>query len=142
MSHYIDILTEITDREALVHALERMGFKGKIEIHETASALYGYQGDERKQKAHVIIRRSFVGHSSNDIGFEKMSDGRFKAHISEYESATGQYARGSGKYGQEWQNKLYTYYGVEKSKSEFDKKKLKYVEDVDEKQRPRLRVFI
>jgi hypothetical protein len=142
MSHYLDILTEITDRDALVHALERMGFKGKIEIHETASYLYGFQGDRRKQKAHVIIRRSFVGSSSNDIGFEKMPDGKFKAHISEYESATGEYAGGSGKYGQEWQNKLYTYYGVEKSKSEFDRRGLKYKEDVDEKQRPRLRVFI
>jgi len=142
MSHYVDILTEITDRDALVRALERVGFKGKIEVHETAVPLYGYLGDKRGQKAHVIIRRSFVGSSANDIGFEQAPDGKFKAHISEFETGTGRYAGGDSKYGTEWQNKLYTYYGVEKSKCEFEKKKLKYIEDVDEKQRPRLHVFI
>lgn len=142
MSHYVDILTEIYDRDALVRALERVGFKGKIEVHDKAQVLYGYEGIARKQKAHVILRRRFVGSSSNDIGFEQLPNGRFKAHISEFESGTGQYAGGTGKYDQKWQDRLYTYYGVEKSKMSFEKKGWKYKEDVDEKQRPRLRAYI
>lgn len=142
MSHYVDILTEIRDREALVRALGRLDFEGKVEVHDTATSLYGYQGDKRNQKAHVILRRNFVGSSSNDIGYEKMPDGRFKAHISEYESATGQYAGGTGKFGAEWQKKLNTYYGVEKAKMAYEKRKIKYVEDTDEKERPRLRAFV
>lgn len=142
MSHYVDIITEIYDIKALVRALERVGFKGRVEVHKTAQCLYGYMGDLRNQKAHVIIRRKYVGSSANDIGFERMSDGRFKAHISEYDQGTGQYSGHKGKHGKEWQNKLYTYYGIEKSKIEFDNKGMTYKEDVDEKQRPRLRVRI
>jgi hypothetical protein len=142
MSHYVDILTEIRDQEALVRALGRLGFQNKIESHETAQNLYGYHGDIRKQKAHVIIRRKYVGQSSNDIGYEKIADGRFKAHISEFESATGSYAGGIGKYGAEWQNKLNTYYGVERAKMAYEKRNIKYTEDVDEKECPRLRAFV
>lgn len=142
MSHYVDVLTEIRDTNALVRALGRLGFEGKVETHDKAQNLYGYHGDKRPQKAHVIIRRQFIGSSSNDIGFEKTNEGRFKAHISEFESATGAYAGGTGKYTQEWQKKLYTYYGVEKAKMTFEKKKISYTEDVDEQERPRLRAFV
>jgi len=140
MSHYIDILTQIYDRTALVRALERVGFKNKIEVYDKAQNLHGYQGDTRKQVAHVIIRRQHVGSSANDIGFEKTKDGPFKAHISEFDSGSGSYSSKRALYGKDWQNKLYTYYGVEKAKMEFDKKGMAWEEDVDEKERPRLRV--
>lgn len=140
MSHYVDIVTQIKDRNALVRALGRLGFKDKVEVYEVAQHLYGYQGDKRSQKAHVIIRKRYVGHAANDIGFEKQYDGRFKAHISEFDQGTGQYSGQRGKYGQEWQNKLNTYYGVELSKMEFENKGWEYVEDTDEQNRPRLKV--
>ena len=134
MSHFVDIVTMIKDVNALVRALGRVGFsKDKVELHEQADYLYGYQGDKRSQKANVILRRKYVGHASNDIGFERQKDGSYLAHISEYDH---------GKYGKEWQDKLNTYYGVEKAKVEFEKKGMKYFEEVDEKQRPRLRVKI
>ena len=132
MSHYIDIVTEIRDQDALLQALGRLGFGGnKVEVYKDPTNLYGYTGDKRSQLAHVIIRRRFVGSSSNDIGFLQQGDGRFVSHISEYDQ---------GKYNQAWQNKLCTYYGVEKSKIELSKKGLSFTEDLDEQQRPRLRV--
>jgi len=133
MSHYVDIETNICDGEALVRALERVGFKGQVEVHEIAQALYGYQGDRRQQKANIILRREHVGSASNDIGFELMESGRYRSHISEFDQS---------KYGQEWQDKLNTYYGVEKAKKEYEVRNIKYEEDVDEKERPRLRAFL
>lgn len=134
MSHYVDIEMQITDRAALVRALERMGFKNKIEVYDKAENLYGYQGDQRKQKANVIIRRKFVGSASNDIGFEKQDRGFFTAHISEFDKGIG--------YDDDWISKLFTYYGVECAKQEAEREGLTYVEDVDEKNRIRLRVTI
>jgi hypothetical protein len=62
--------------------------------------LVGFQGDYRTQdgeghtkdadkalKADIIIRRKYVGGASNDIGFVKGSDGKFKAVISDYDSS-------------------------------------------------------
>lgn len=133
MSHYVDVVLEIKDEKALVLALERLGFKSHIEIHKEAQNLYGYKGDVREQKAHVILRRTYVGRVSNDIGFERQVDGRYHAHISEFDST---------KYDKAWQGKLLTYYGVEKAKIECEQKHWKYVEDLDEKERPRLRITI
>jgi len=133
MSHYVDVETEIQNQSALVRALERLGFKDKIEIHSIPQNLYGYQGDLRKQKANVIIRKKHVGRAANDIGFEKTSNGRFIAHISEFDH---------NKYGQSWQRKLFTYYGVEAAKIECEKMSYTYTETVDEKERPRLKIMI
>jgi hypothetical protein len=133
MSHYVDITLEIKDEKALVLALERLGFKGHVEIYKEAQHLYGYQGDVREQTAHVILRRKYVGNCSNDIGFEKLADGRYHAHISEFDSK---------RYDKAWQGKLSTYYGVEKAKLECGQKNWKYVEDIDEKERPRLRITL
>lgn len=140
MSHYLDIETEINHQGALVRALERLGFKDKIEVHEKAQNLYGYQGDIRKDKAHVIIRRKYVGSAANDIGFEKTDTGKYRAHISEFDQGKGSYSHNKGNYGDEWQKKLFTYYGVERAKIEFEKKRMKYTEELDEQNRIRLRV--
>jgi hypothetical protein len=56
----------------------------KPQIHQEAKNLYGYQGDQRKQKAHVIIPRSQVGTASNDVGFEKVNS-KYVMHLSEYD---------------------------------------------------------
>jgi hypothetical protein len=133
MSHFVKIKTKIRDRASLIKALEKLGFKDKIESYESAQHLYGYHGDKREQIAHIILRRKYVGSASNDIGFEQLPDGSFIAHISEYDH---------GRYGEAWQKKLFEFYGVEKAKTEFDNLGLSYVEDVEENDHPRLRVMI
>ena len=132
------------NKEALVLALIRNGFaESMIEVHDTPQNLYGYQDDKRAQKAHIIVRRKYVGSSSNDIGFENIN-GTFIAHISEFDSGTGSYSSHSSnaRCNQGWQNKLGTYYGIETAKLECKKNRIKYTEDVDEQQRPRLRMFV
>ena len=96
MSHFTVVKTKLIDRQALVKALNDLGFKN-IELHDAAQHLYGYRGDQRAQTAEVIIRRKYIGRASNDIGFKLSQDGTYTAVISEYDRS---------KYGQEWLNRL------------------------------------
>jgi Protein of unknown function (DUF1257) len=96
MSHFTKLRTQITDIDGLVKALADADFK-KVEVHETAQSLHGYRGDVRPQTAEVIVRRKYVGRSSNDIGFKRQADGTFEAIISQYDRQ---------KYSQAWLNRL------------------------------------
>jgi hypothetical protein len=90
MSAYVGCETEINDLESLIESLVEIGVqREKIEVHDVAQTLHGYQGDVRQQKAHVVVRRRAVGAASNDIGFERMEDGRYKTWVSEYDSMKG-----------------------------------------------------
>ena len=83
MSEFSTVSIDIVDQDALVDALVEMGYKPLVS--KEAKKLHGYQGDQRNQKAHVIIPKSQVGGASNDVGFEKLADGSMVAHISEYD---------------------------------------------------------
>jgi hypothetical protein len=115
MSHYSEVVIELTDEGCLVAALSRLGFKGRVEVHREAQPLYGYQGDVRAQKAHVIIRREHVGRAANDLGFERQADGKYRVWVSEYDQKYN-------KYDETWMGKLKQAYGVEKARAEAKKK--------------------
>ncbi|MBU4232842.1 MAG: DUF1257 domain-containing protein [Desulfobacterales bacterium] len=115
MSHYSEVQIEFKDRAALMAALERLGFQGKLEVHQEAKYLYGYQGDRREQQAHIIIRRQHVGLAANDIGFQRQSDGTYRAWVSEFDQ------RQNG-YSEAWMGKLKQAYGVEKARAEAKKR--------------------
>ena len=86
MSHYVECKPGFKDQQALIEALITAGFdRSQIEVHAESAALYGYQGDERPQRAHIVIRREHVGTAANDVGWERMSDGTYRAWISEYD---------------------------------------------------------
>ncbi len=86
MSHFVECQTEFHDPQALVAVLVECGFQEpQIEVHEQAVPLYGYQGDARPQKAHIVIRRQHVGSAANDVGWERRADGTYRAWISEYD---------------------------------------------------------
>ena len=107
MSHYTQLEVDFTDGECLKKALIQMGFKeDQIEVYNTAQNLYGYRGDTRAQKAHIIIRRKHVGQASNDLGFERLASGKYVAHVSEYDAH---------KYDSAWFGKLKQAYTVEKT---------------------------
>ena len=115
MSHYSEVQIELTDEGCLVAALSRLGFKGTVEVHREAQSLYGYQGEVRSQKAHVIIRRQHVGSAANDVGFEGQADGRYRVWVSDYD-------RKYNKYDDAWLGRLKQAYGVEKAKLEAKKR--------------------
>lgn len=96
---YCNVETQFKNQDALVAALAETGKwqVNQIDVYDVAHNLFGYQGDERKEVAHIIIRRESVGRSSNDMGFIKNSDGTYSAIISEYDKR---------KYGDTWLKEL------------------------------------
>lgn len=108
MSAYLTLLTPMVDRECLLKALSDLGFGApKVEVHETATHLVGFQGDIRTQVANIIIRRIHVGSASNDVGFLATPTG-YQSIVSEYDRP---------KYGNNWMQKLnerYNHHAKEK----------------------------
>jgi Protein of unknown function (DUF1257) len=87
MSKYLQLATNIVEEVYLVEALTEIGYRP--EICPQGSPLYGYTGDERPERAQVIIRRSQLDSASNDIGFVRDERGVYRAIISEYDRGIG-----------------------------------------------------
>lgn len=86
MSHFTSLKTKIVDQDALLAALSDLGFgTAKVQVHEDPVPLQGYLGDTRRQRAHVIIPKQYVGKVSNDIGFERCTEGFYRTWISEFD---------------------------------------------------------
>lgn len=136
MSHTLEFETTITNQEALIRALKRMGVpEHLIEVHETAQRLKTYHSEEYK-KAHVIVRRDidrFLSGAHSDIGWERNEDGVFVGHIDEYDYRIGMVC------DKEWQQKLYTYCNVETLKMEYERQGMEYTESLDAQKRIVLR---
>ena len=96
MSKYGTLETEIKEQKYLIAALVEMGYHP--EVHLDGAPLIGYEGHERPEKAHIIIRRRELDSASNDIGFAKTADGRYGAQLSEYDQAIG--------FDQKWVNRI------------------------------------
>jgi len=87
MSAYGEFETIMCEERFLVEGLSNMGYT--VEVSTEGAVLVGYQGDERPEKAHVIVRRAYLDSASNDIGFARGTDGRFRALLSEYDRNIG-----------------------------------------------------
>ena len=88
MSHYAVIQTEFKYKDCLIAALKEIYGSKAVEVYEKPVNLIGYQGDIRKQKAHIVVRRKYIGPVSNDLGFLK--DGEtdyYSMIISDYDRA-------------------------------------------------------
>ena len=120
MSHFVQCQTQIRDRSALCRALQELGWgDGEFEVHAAPVPLYGYQDDERPERAEVVIRRQFVGEASNDIGFARQPDGTYLAIISEYD----QRSRGRfGPYDQAWLGRLTQAYAAHLLTAQYQRK--------------------
>ena len=90
MSHFTVVEIEATDASCLIDALDALGYKGKIEVHDRPVILIGYDGrprllDGQQVRAEIAIRRQHLWEAANDIGFARQPDGRYVAYISEYD---------------------------------------------------------
>ena len=105
MSAYGEFETIMCEERFLVEGLRGLGYKA--EVHPEGSPLVGYHGDERPERAHVIIRRAQLDSASNDIGFARGADGRYRAILSEYDRSIG--------YNDQWLGKVHQYYKEEQT---------------------------
>lgn len=109
MSHFVECQTEFRDPEALVAALIECGFKAdQIEVNAESVPLYGYQGDVRPQKAHIVIRRQHIGSGANDVGWERQPDRTYRAWISEFDAGIGSFStrQETAKFNQAMQGRI------------------------------------
>jgi hypothetical protein len=83
VSKYLEMTTALTDERYLVEALQELGYAP--EVCREGKPLTGYLGDERAERAQIIIRRRQLDSASNDIGFARDGSGVYRAIISEYD---------------------------------------------------------
>ena len=103
MSAYGEYETTLSEQRFLVEGLVAMGYQ--VEVNAKGAPLIGYHGDERPERANVIIRRAQLDRASNDIGFARGADGRFRAILSEYDRSIGYDAQWLGKVHQHYKEK-------------------------------------
>lgn len=87
MSKYEELRTILSNEQFLVEALRDLDYSP--EVSQEGLSLYGYLGDERPEKAHIVIRRRQLDSASNDIGFACDANGVYRALISEYDRGIG-----------------------------------------------------
>lgn len=100
MSHFtsVEVEYEQKNEKELIEALEKQFGKGHVEVHPKGGALIGWHGDDRSKLSHkdpnyappceLIIRRKYVGGSSNDVGFKRTENGKYIAYISDFDKGT------------------------------------------------------
>jgi hypothetical protein len=87
LSNYQELHTRFTDERYLVEALQELGYEP--EVCREGKSLTGYRGDQRAERAHVIIPRRQLDSASNDIGFARDSSGVYQAIVSAYDRGIG-----------------------------------------------------
>ena len=87
MSKYVELRTSLTDERYLVEALRELGYEP--EVCPEGRPLVGYVGDQRAERAHVIIPRGQLDSASNEIGFARDNGGVYQAIVSEYDRSIG-----------------------------------------------------
>lgn len=114
MSHYTEMEVDFeTKNEAeLVAALEKQYGEGHVEVHDKGTHLIGWHGDDRAKldssdpnwapPCEVVVRRRFVGGSSNDVGFQRLETGKYKAWISDYDKSATMNVSKQGAVAQEY----------------------------------------
>lgn len=103
MSRYESLTTTIAEERFLVEALTELGYTP--EVCREGAPLYGYQGDERRERAQVIVRRRQLDSVSNDIGFARDEKGVYRAIVSEYDQGIGFNAAWLGRVAQVYKEK-------------------------------------
>jgi hypothetical protein len=87
MSKYDEMRTALSHEGYLIESLREMGYGP--EVCPEGAALFGYMGDERSERAQIVIRRRQLDSASNDIGFRRDESGVYRAIISEYDRGIG-----------------------------------------------------
>lgn len=118
MSHFTSMTVDFkqSSEQELIEALESVFGKGTVEVHPEGSALYGFQGDNRANRAvgssdyappcHLIIRRRNVGSASNDVGFRRNENGTYDAYVSDYDKGGNYSSAKQAKVAQEYALKV------------------------------------
>ena len=83
MSKYVTLTVDLKDQDALVAALQAVGFS-PVEVAPAGQKLplYTYTGTAWERQAEVVVRRQHLSSVSNDLGFERVGES-FRIHVSD-----------------------------------------------------------
>jgi hypothetical protein len=87
VSKYVELRISLNDERYLMEALRVFGYEP--EVCREGRPLVGYLGDQRAERAHIIIPRGQLDSASNEIGFARDNGGVFQAIVSEYDRGVG-----------------------------------------------------
>jgi transcription termination factor Rho len=120
MSHFTKLKTQIKDKQALLLALNEMGFtKEQIELYDKPVKLEGYEANGgADHRAEIIVRKKHLANAYNDIGFRRQADGSYEAALSDMEMSNRSAARnaitkGLTCFGKDWMQKLNQRYALQ-----------------------------
>ena len=85
MSKYLVFNDVCVDEPTLLAVLEELGFAPATIERGANLPLFGYQGDQRPERADLVIRRRHLLPGSNDVGFARRPDGRLVPIVSEFD---------------------------------------------------------
>ncbi len=85
MSAYIVCKPDDLTKEQILQTLELLGYT-TVEVGKDIN-LVGYRGDTRQQTADIVVRRRYVGGSSNDLGFKRLENGKYQIIVSQYDNS-------------------------------------------------------
>ena len=139
VSHYCEVQIEMQgSEEVLVLALCGMEFRNGLKLKASdilrfkeRVALFGFVGDVREQKAHIVIPgagrpgcKNLVGGLSNDLGFERKSNGKWSFYVSENEAHY---------YDAAWQKRLLSKWAQATAEVDAESKHRSYVTTEDDR---------
>ena len=123
MSHFMQSKTKISDPEAIVRALMKMGFtRNQIEVHTNNVGIQDYY--KGTNQASIVIRRQNTGIPS-DIGFRKEADGTYTGIYDEFNYG------GLGVFNKDWQKKFVQHANNETCKIALEKQQISFEEITD-----------
>jgi hypothetical protein len=94
VSHFakIEVIFRQEHEKELVASLRKVLYDHEIGVYPEGRALLGYHGDDRSKKGiaspdyappcQVVVHKQGA---SNDIGYQRIGDGRYTAYISEFD---------------------------------------------------------
>jgi hypothetical protein len=93
VSKYDQFATVMKDESLLIESLQALGHK--VEVFKEGTTIRGAYGDLVPEPVHIIIRGStLAGHRISDIGFSRVPDGSYRAHLNDMDQTRG--------YGSQW----------------------------------------
>jgi hypothetical protein len=87
VSKYLETTISVKEEQYLIEALCQLGYEP--EVCREGRPLVGYLGDERAERAQIIVPRRQLDAASNEIGFARDAGGVYRAIVSEYDRGIG-----------------------------------------------------
>jgi hypothetical protein len=88
LSKYDQFATVMKDEGLLIESLQALGHK--VEIFKEGMTIRGAYGDLVPEPVHIVIRGStLAGDRISDIGFSRLPDGSYRAHLNDWDQRRG-----------------------------------------------------